>query len=258
MCFTIATLRYPVKVRAYRQFCGIARAADVLGERWALLIVRDLLLGPLRFSELRDGLPGISTNILTTRLKELEAAGVLRREAAPAPARGLVYVLTDYGRDVEDILDALGRWGARRMAAPDEGDVITDASLAAALRATFTGRTPARPVTVEFRVGPACAHAVLRPDGSGTPAVDRRDSRSTVDDAGRETRPQSTGIVARPGPASTPDLSVTTTTGFRDLLAGRIDAAAFAAAQDVTLTGDDSLLPDVADAFHAPLDPEAE
>lgn len=238
-------------MRTYGQFCGVARAADVLGERWALLIVRDLLVGPLRFSELRDGLPGISTNILTTRLKELEAADVLRREAAPAPARGLVYVLTDYGRDLEDILDALGRWGARRMAVPDEGDVITDASLAGALRATFTGRSPARTVTVEFRVGPASAHVLLEPGGAGT-ATPGPDGPDGPDSARRRA-----GVVARPGPALLPDLSITATTRFREFLAGGIDAEEFARDENVSLAGDVSLLADVADAFRAPLDPEA-
>jgi DNA-binding HxlR family transcriptional regulator len=102
--------------RSYAQLCGIATALDVIGDRWAILIVRDLLLGPRRFGDLVDGLPGIGTNTLTTRLKQLESADVLARRLLPLPERGTVYELTDYGRDLEPILMALGRWGARSMA----------------------------------------------------------------------------------------------------------------------------------------------
>ena len=107
--------------RSYGQLCGIATALDVIGDRWAVLIVRDLLLGPLRFGELADGLPGIGTNTLTARLKHLEGAGVVRRQLLPLPDRGTVYEITPYGQEVEPILMALGRWGTKSMArlAPD-------------------------------------------------------------------------------------------------------------------------------------------
>ena len=101
--------------RSYAQLCGIATALDVIGDRWAPLIVRDLLLGPLRFGDLAEGLPGIGTNTLTARLKHLEAAGVVERRLLPLPDRGTVYELTDYGRELEPILLALGRWGTRSM-----------------------------------------------------------------------------------------------------------------------------------------------
>ncbi|HEV2643341.1 MAG TPA: helix-turn-helix domain-containing protein, partial [Candidatus Elarobacter sp.] len=83
--------------RAYGQYCGFARALEVVGERWALLVVRDLLVGPKRFTDLLNGLPGIPSNILTARLKELENAGVARRRVLPRPARAVVYELTEYG-----------------------------------------------------------------------------------------------------------------------------------------------------------------
>lgn len=97
--------------RRYEQYCGIARALDVLGERWTLLIVRDLLLGPRRFGDLLDGLPGIGTNMLSARLKTLEAAGVIRRSKLPPPAGSTVYELTEYGHQLEEPVIALGRWG---------------------------------------------------------------------------------------------------------------------------------------------------
>jgi DNA-binding HxlR family transcriptional regulator len=99
--------------RSYAQLCGIATALDVVGDRWALLVVRDLMLGPLRFGDLAEGLPGVGTNTLAARLKQLEAAGVVHRRLAD---RATVYELTPYGHELEPILMALGRWGTRSMA----------------------------------------------------------------------------------------------------------------------------------------------
>src|SRR6266550_6830087 len=101
--------------RSYAQLCGIATALDVIGDRWTPLVLRDLLLGPLRFSDLAEGLPGIGTNTLAARLKHLEAAGVIHRRLLPLPDRGTVYELTTYGRELEPILLALGRWGTKSM-----------------------------------------------------------------------------------------------------------------------------------------------
>lgn len=97
--------------RSYADVCPIARALDVVGERWALLVVRELLLGPQRFSDLRRALPGASSNVLTDRLRELEGHGVLRRRTLPPPAASSVYELTERGRELEPVLDALGMWG---------------------------------------------------------------------------------------------------------------------------------------------------
>jgi DNA-binding HxlR family transcriptional regulator len=99
--------------RKYDQGCGSAHALDLIGDRWALLVVRELLLGPKRFTDLRDGLPGIGPNVLSQRLKELEEVGVLRRHVLPPPAASAVYELTEWGRELEDVLVQLGRWGAR-------------------------------------------------------------------------------------------------------------------------------------------------
>src|ERR1043166_7871758 len=99
--------------RSYGDACGIARALDVVGERWALLVVRELLLGPQRFSDLRRALPGASSNMLTDRLRELEGHDVVRRRRLPPPAASVVYQLTETGRELEPIVLALGGWGLR-------------------------------------------------------------------------------------------------------------------------------------------------
>ena len=99
--------------RTYGQSGGLAQALEIIGERWALLIVRDLLEGPRRFTDLRSGLPRIATNVLSARLKQLETAGVVRRRVLPRPDGSVVYELTDYGRELEDVVDSLARWGAR-------------------------------------------------------------------------------------------------------------------------------------------------
>ena len=114
--------------RSYRDRCPIARALDVVGERWALLVVRELLFGPQRFSELRGALPGVSTNLLTDRLRELEDHGVVRRRALPPPAASSVYELTDRGRALEGALDALGAWGASEPV-PQDGSLSPGAVL---------------------------------------------------------------------------------------------------------------------------------
>ena len=106
---------HAAKTRSYAQLCGIATALDVIGDRWTPLVVRDLLFGPLRFSDLAVGLPGIGTNTLAARLKHLEHSGVVHRRLLPLPDGGTVYELTTYGRELEPILLALGRWGTKSM-----------------------------------------------------------------------------------------------------------------------------------------------
>src|SRR3954451_8000819 len=95
----------------YGDRCGIARALDVLGDRWALLVIRELLLGPKRFTDLRIGLPHVTPDVLSQRLRELEADGVVRRAKLPPPAGAQVYELTDRGRALEPVILELGRWG---------------------------------------------------------------------------------------------------------------------------------------------------
>ncbi|WP_051215221.1 winged helix-turn-helix transcriptional regulator [Granulicoccus phenolivorans] len=105
--------------RRYDDACGVARALDAVGERWALLVVRELSLGARRFGELRSGLPGISPNVLSQRLRELEAAGLLRRYELDPPANTTVYELTEAGLGLDPVLQALGRWGATRPVTTD-------------------------------------------------------------------------------------------------------------------------------------------
>jgi DNA-binding HxlR family transcriptional regulator len=114
--------------RSYGDICPIARALDVIGERWALLVVRELLLGPQRFSDLRRALPGASSNMLTDRLRELESHGVLRRRTLPPPAGSSVYELTERGRELEPVLDTLGAWG-RAEPPPANGSLTATSAL---------------------------------------------------------------------------------------------------------------------------------
>src|SRR4051812_17149801 len=121
--------------RTYGDPCGVARALDAVGERWALLVVRELLLGPKRFTDLHRGLGAVSQNVLSQRLRELESAGVVRRRRLGPPAGSWVYELTEQGAALEPILVALGRWGRSRPMAAG-GELSVDA-LALALKTTF-------------------------------------------------------------------------------------------------------------------------
>jgi DNA-binding HxlR family transcriptional regulator len=122
--------------RTYGDSCGIARALDLAGERWALLVVRELLLGPKRFTDLRGGLPSLSPDVLAQRLRELEQAGLVRRRKLPPPAGARVYELTERGAELEPVLLELGRWGSR-AALPDDPAVLSPDALAIALRTLF-------------------------------------------------------------------------------------------------------------------------
>jgi DNA-binding HxlR family transcriptional regulator len=126
-----------ISERSYNQYCGVARALDLVGERWALLIVRELVLGPKRFTDLRGGLPGIATNVLSNRLRQLERDGVVTRRQFPPPAPAQVYELTEYGRELVPIMLALGRWGASTMGPRTPAQSIRSEWLAVALQAFF-------------------------------------------------------------------------------------------------------------------------
>jgi DNA-binding HxlR family transcriptional regulator len=139
--------------RGYHQFCGLARALDLIGGRWALLIVRDLLTGPKRFSELQEGLAGVPTNVLTARLRELEEDGIVLRRAHERPGGGVVYDLTDFGRELEQPILRLGFWGAKAMGPMHEGDHFSPDFLAIALRGSFRPEhADGRARLYEFRV----------------------------------------------------------------------------------------------------------
>ena len=117
--------------RTYGDSCGIARALDIVGERWALLVVRELLLGPKRFTDLRTGLPRVGPDMLAARLRELEEAGVVRRATLPPPAASKVYELTEWGAELAPALMALGRWGSRAPLTAQPPPLGVDAALVA-------------------------------------------------------------------------------------------------------------------------------
>jgi DNA-binding HxlR family transcriptional regulator len=211
-----------VKTRAYGQYCGFARALEVLGERWALLVVRDLLVGPKRFTDLLRGLPGIPSNILTVRLKELEHAGVARRRLLPRPARAVVYELTEYGLELETVVLALGRWGAKNLGDPRPDETITIDSMITALRTTFRPAAARRlRAGYELRVGEIVLHARVR------------DGRVEVAEG------------ALPGA----DLVIEAGPGIRALMAGEMCPADAVANGTVKLTGDAKLLERFAQMF---------
>ncbi|MYS19634.1 transcriptional regulator, HxlR family [Streptomyces sp. DvalAA-14] len=152
-------------MKSYQQYCSVARALDVVGDRWVLLIVRELLaLGPSRYSDLKRGLPGIASNLLADRLKMMEAEGLLERYDAPPPVGTGLYRLTPRGRELQDVLQALARWGLERMhtGAADDDAVRPQWS------ALFAGFelpphvAPQTEVVVGIETGGETVHAILR------------------------------------------------------------------------------------------------
>jgi DNA-binding HxlR family transcriptional regulator len=111
-------------MRKFDQYCPVAHALSLVGERWSLLIVRELLQGPKRYTDLAHGLPGIGTNILAARLKELEGCGIVEKRTLPPPAASTVYELTEYGSELKEALYALARWGARTIGPPGPDDEL--------------------------------------------------------------------------------------------------------------------------------------
>lgn len=212
----------------YGQFCGLARAAEIVGQRWTLLILRDLAVSPRRYSDLASGLPGIPTNTLASRLKELEEAGVVRR-AVPAGERSLIYELTPRGEELRPALDALGLWGAGGMRTPREGEVVTTASIIAALRvAAGSGSVPKEWDTAfTVRVADVEVHVLMR-DGA---------------------------VEVGEGPAAAADLVITAGPQIRDILAGELDVQTAIDTGAVHLEGDASLFPRFADSLRVPYSP---
>jgi DNA-binding HxlR family transcriptional regulator len=140
--------------RTYGDGCAIARALDLVGERWALLLVRELLLGPKRYTDLRRGLPNASPNVISERLRELERAGVVRRRTLPPPAGSRIYELTDWGLELEDTVMSLGRWAARSPKPLADAPVASADSIVLALRARFEpGAAKGLRATYELRLG---------------------------------------------------------------------------------------------------------
>jgi DNA-binding HxlR family transcriptional regulator len=139
--------------RTYDEGCGIAHALDLVGERWALLVIRELLLGPKRFTDLRAGIPHVSPNVLSERLRGLERAGVVARRKLGPPASARVYELTDWGRELRPAVLALGRWGSRSPGFPAERGMSADAQMLALLTSFDSGAASELEATVELRLG---------------------------------------------------------------------------------------------------------
>jgi DNA-binding HxlR family transcriptional regulator len=204
-----------MSTRTYGQYCGLACALELVGERWALLIVRDLLLGPKRFSDLRRGLPRIPTNILSARLRELEGGGVVRRRLEPFPSKCVVYELTQSGQELEEIVIRLGVWGAQTMREPRAEDTVNRDSLLLGLRALFRPEA-ARGLKADYelRIEDLVAHARI---GKGALHVGE-------------------------GPLENPDLVLETDFSLRAVLAGELDLDQALESGKLRFVGDRKLL----------------
>jgi DNA-binding HxlR family transcriptional regulator len=137
--------------KRYDEYCPVAHALGLVGERWALLVVLELMRGPKRYTDLAENLRGIGTNILASRLRDLEAGGVVTKRTLPPPAASKVYELTDYGRDLRPVIRELALWGARTLGPPTHEDELFPGWLANALDTVLAPRAPLG--RFEFRVG---------------------------------------------------------------------------------------------------------
>jgi DNA-binding HxlR family transcriptional regulator len=144
--------------KRYDGYCPVAHALGLVGERWALLVVLELMRGPKRYTDLVDRLPGIGTNILASRLKDLEAGGVVTKRVLPPPFASRVYELTDYGRELRPVIRELALWGARSLGPPTDDDELFSGWLANALDTVLAPLAP--PGRFEFRVGEEIASLV--------------------------------------------------------------------------------------------------
>jgi DNA-binding HxlR family transcriptional regulator len=207
--------------RDYGQYSGITRAMEVVGERWALLIVRDLLVGPRRYGELAAGLPRIPSNILATRLKELQTAGVIRRVPH---SRVIVYELTPYGHELEPVVLALGAWGFKALGDPRQEQIITPDSMTMDLRTAFRPQVAANLPTTAYATRFGAAELLIRVDGT---ALD---------------------VTRGDGPA---DLAFAAGPGIRHLISGELTPdRALATGVIEVLRGRGDLLERFADTFH--------
>lgn len=208
--------------RTYGQYCGFSRALELVGERWALLVLRDLFVGPKRFTDLQRGLPGIPSNILTARLKELEENGLVERRILPRPPGGVAYELTGDGRELERAVVELSRWGAKRLGEPRADEIITEDSMVMALRTTFRREAAARlKAKYELRMGEIVIHALI---SNGTADVGK-------------------------GPTEDPDLIIEAGPGLRAIMAGEISPDEAVKAKIVRLGGNKKLFAAFAQMF---------
>lgn len=219
-----------MKSRGYGKYCGLAHALDLVGDRWALVLVSDLLRGPKRFSELQRGQPRIPSNVLSTRLKELEEAGVVRRRVLPRPATGVGYELTEYGHGLEDVVLRLGLWGAQSMPAPGPDDIVTTDTLVLALRSTFRPEAARKlKAGYELRLGGMVLHARVE-DGA---------------------------LEADEGPLADADLVIETEHALHPLLTGQLSPREAIESGSVRITGEPELLERFVEVFQIPPLPAA-
>ena len=212
--------------RTYAQHCGVAHALEVVGERWALLVIRDLIPWPKRFTDLRRGLPRIPTNVLSARLKELEQAGVVQRRVLPRPSGAVVYELTEYGRELEPIVVQLMLWGAKSMGDPRPGDTPSTSSLALGLRSVFRSEAAG-----DLRAG---FEVRLGEDVVLHLRIDRGQ------------------LTLGEGPLPDADLTIDTDLALGALLRGELTPAEARASDDFRLTGDTELLDRFVELFPLP------
>jgi DNA-binding HxlR family transcriptional regulator len=196
--------------REYGQYCGLAKALEIVGGRWTLLIVRELLTGPKRYSELEPGLPGIPSNVLSSRLRELEDAGLVERALKSRPSTSIAYALTPYGLELAEPVTRLGLWGAKSLGKPTSADFISVGSMEVGVRAAFDPDAAHDDLAVEIRFDERRLY------------VDVRD-----------------GQISFPTElSSAPDVAITTTPQvFVELLAGYIDIDAAVTAEHATVSG---------------------
>lgn len=198
--------------RGYGQFCGVVRAVEVVGERWAPLIIRDLLVSSKTIVELRDGLPSIPADLLGTRLRELDKAGVVRRVESDGVVR---YEMTEYGAELDDIILRLGRWGVRLLDQPKPHEIITPDSVITSMRATFQPAAAAGVrVTFQMHIGPTVVHVRVQ-DGQ---------------------------MRAHAGPAPDADLKFEPGLAFKGLLTGEVDPLEAVEDGSVSYEGDPALV----------------
>lgn len=215
-----------MSTRSYEQYCAVARALDVVGERWTLLIVRELLTGPKRFKDLLDGLPGIGTNLLAARLKDLEGHGLVRRTTLPPPAGARVYELTESGRSLEQAVVSLCRWGARFLGSPDPADEFKPAWAMVPVRAT------------------------LKPEAASGA---RETYESRVDEEAFHVQIEDGEAKTRQGPAMDPDLVISGgTRAFLDVAAGRLGPTEALESGVIRAEGDRAALSRYLEMFEGP------
>ena len=169
-------------MKSYGQWCALAKALDVVGERWTLLIVRELLDGPRRYTDLRDGIPGIATDVLAARLRDLEHAGIVCRRTLPPPAASRVYELTERGLALEPVIGALARWGVQLLGDPQPDEEFHPRWLALGLRSIVPpSRMEGLDLLILFDLGRWAVPIRVR-DGDFRPAdIDAADARRDAD-----------------------------------------------------------------------------